>query len=160
MLALAVILGIVMAAGALVLARTLSGDARANRLVGTNGPDRISGRGGPDRIIGRKGRDRIRGGRGPDVLRGGKGRDKLRGGRGRDILIGGPGRDVLRGGAGPDLINMKADGAEVAARGNDLIRARDGASDQISCGAGRDRAIVDRVEDGVYDCEEVIAPGG
>ena len=74
-----------------------------------------------------------------------------------DVLIGGRGRDTLNPGRGRDGVNMR-DGVELAAPGRDVIRARDGAADQISCGAGRDRAFVDEVEDGVYDCEELIEP--
>ena len=41
---------------------------------------------------------------------------------------------------------------------SDVIRARDGRPDEINCGPGDDVAYVDRVEDGVYDCERVLAP--
>jgi uncharacterized protein YodC (DUF2158 family) len=41
---------------------------------------------------------------------------------------------------------------------DDVIDARDGGPDMIICGRGDDRAIVDAVEDGVYDCEEVDEP--
>jgi Ca2+-binding RTX toxin-like protein len=40
----------------------------------------------------------------------------------------------------------------------DVIYARDGAPDMIDCGAGDDTVYVDRSEDGVVDCETVIAP--
>ena len=49
-------------------------------------------------------------------------------------------------------------GVELSAPGNDVIRARDHGLDEINCGAGIDRAIVDRAEDGVFGCERVIAP--
>jgi Ca2+-binding RTX toxin-like protein len=42
--------------------------------------------------------------------------------------------------------------------GNDVIQARDGGPDTIDCGAGNDTVYVDRSEDGVTDCETVIAP--
>lgn len=45
-----------------------------------------------------------------------------------------------------------------AARGRDLIRARDGSPDFINCGRRRDVAYVDRVEEGVYNCERVVRP--
>ena len=54
---------------------------------------------------------------------------------------GGPGYEVLQGTAG-----------------NDTINARDGGPDTIYCGAGDDTVIVDRSEDGIYDCEHVITP--
>jgi Ca2+-binding RTX toxin-like protein len=42
--------------------------------------------------------------------------------------------------------------------GNDVIQARDGGLDTIDCGAGTDTVYVDRAEDGVVNCETVIAP--
>lgn len=104
--------------------------------------------GGPDRLVGSKG---------PDRLKGMGGNDLLVGGAGSDILIGGRGADVLRGGPGRDSFNMR-NGVEVAAPGRDRIDARDGGQDSINCGAGRDRAIVDAFEDGVYNCEKVKEP--
>ena len=44
--------------------------------------------------------------------------------------------------------------------GDEVIRARDGIADGINCGRGDDVAYVDRVEDGVYDCERVVTPDG
>jgi Ca2+-binding RTX toxin-like protein len=41
---------------------------------------------------------------------------------------------------------------------DDVIRARDNGPDTIECGAGNDTVYVDRVEDGVYDCEKVVTP--
>lgn len=103
---------------------------------------------GPDRLVGSEGADRLKGLGGSDVLIGGAG---------NDVLIGGKGADVLRGGPGRDSLNMRA-GVEVAAPGRDRIDARDGGQDEINCGAGRDKAIVDAFEDGVYNCEKVIEP--
>jgi RTX calcium-binding nonapeptide repeat (4 copies) len=100
------------------------------------------------------GRDRLSGSKGADLLVGGGGSDLLIGGRGGDVLIGGNGRDVLRGGPGRDSFNIRR-GAAVRSPGRDRIDARDGVNDEINCGAGRDVAIVDATEDGVYDCEVV-----
>jgi Ca2+-binding RTX toxin-like protein len=83
----------------------------------------------------------IRGTSGPDRLVGTKHADRLIGRRGDDVLIGRGARDVLRGG-----------------RGSDRIRARDGRQDLIDCGPGKDVAIVDRAEDGLFDCERIKAP--
>lgn len=107
--------------------------------------DHKHGSGGPDRLLGTKS---------ADVLEGLRGRDVLIGGRGSDVLIGGKGADRLYGGPGRDSFNMRA-GVEVRAQGSDRIYARDGVPDEINCGAGRDVAFVDDVEDGVYDCEKV-----
>ena len=49
-------------------------------------------------------------------------------------------------------------GVRRAGAGNDRILARDGKPDTIDCGPGRDVAIVDRKEDGVFDCEVVKEP--
>ena len=117
-------------AAALATAGSQHGTARADRLVGTKGADRIKGRAGNDRI---------------------------HGGAGRDVLIGGPGDDRLYGDGGRDEFNMRG-GVELASGGEDRIFARDGHPDSISCGSGDDVAIVDVVEDGVYDCERVIEP--
>ena len=106
---------------------------------------------------GGKGPDRLRGTKAADKLLGKGGRDVLNGRGGADILIGGGNNDVLRGGPGRDSFNMKQ-GVELKANGRDRIEARDGKPDEISCGAGRDVAIVDKVEDGVYDCERVKEP--
>jgi Ca2+-binding RTX toxin-like protein len=122
-----------------VAAQVKDGGAGSDRLRGTQGADKLNGRGGPD------------------ILKGRGGKDRLIGGDGGDVLIGGKGPDTLNPGKGADGVNMR-DGLELKAPGRDVIRARDGAADQISCGEGNDRAFVDEVEEGVYDCEEVIEP--
>lgn len=155
-----VILGVVLAVGAITVAKTVGGHGNhADRLLGTPGPDHLDGHAGPDKIYGRGGHDVLRGGRGPDTVSGGNGPDVIQGQMGADILIGGAGKDTIRGGRGRDLINITADGLPVGGGGNDVIRARDGGLDEINCGGGRDKAIVDRAEDGIYDCETVVAPG-
>jgi Ca2+-binding RTX toxin-like protein len=126
----AVLLVGMLAVGGPVAAQVKEGGGGRDRLVGTSKPDRIDGGGAADVLRGRDGDDR---------------------------LIGGKGRDRIWGGAGRDEFNTKA-GLPVASGGRDVIRARDRGPDEINCGAGRDRAYVDVVEDGVYDCEEVIEP--
>jgi Ca2+-binding RTX toxin-like protein len=64
--------------------------------------------------------DRITGGARGETIRGRGGDDRLRGGAGKDLLLGG--------------------------RGNDVLRARDGERDRVSCGPGRDRAVLDRLD--------------
>ncbi|MDX6679603.1 MAG: hypothetical protein QOE31_3655, partial [Solirubrobacteraceae bacterium] len=39
--------------------------------------------------------------------------------------------------------------------GKDVIKARDGAIDRITCGAGRDRVTADRIDVVARDCERV-----
>ena len=81
------------------------------------------------------------------VISGTYGPDRLIGTNHRDTIRGRGGDDVLRGKRGYDRLN--------AGDGNDLIRGRGGV-DRINCGPGKDTAHVNRVEDGVYDCERVI----
>lgn len=64
----------------------LSGDAAANRIVGTAGSDRIRGFAGADEI---------RAGKGDDCVSGGRGRDRIDCGPGEDSVRAGPG-DVVR----------------------------------------------------------------
>ena len=64
----------------------LSGDAAANRIVGTAGSDRIRGFAGADEI---------RAGKGDDCVTGGRGRDRIDCGPGEDAVQTGPG-DVIR----------------------------------------------------------------
>ena len=56
--------------------------------------------------------------------------------------------------AAPVLALAEARGSS----GRDVIKARDGTPDVINCGPGKDVAYVDRVEDGVFDCERVLVP--
>jgi hypothetical protein len=62
-------------------------------------------------------------------LLGGTGSDRLTGGAGSDAVDGGGGTDTLDGGAG-----------------DDELRGHDGGAEQVRCGAGSDRAIVDPVD--------------
>ena len=136
LVALAVIMGIALVAGGVVVLARSSAPAEAplNVIKGTPRPDRLIGTNGPDKILGRGSGDEIKGRGGDDVLRGGKGGDSIGGGKGFDRLISGPGKD--------------------------RISARDGRPDEIDCGPGKDFAKVDRHEDGVFDCEAVRGPRG
>ena len=128
-----------------------AGTAGSETIFGTKGPDTIRGKAGNDKLVGRRGSDR---------LFGGPGKDKLRGGKDDDRLIGGPGGAVMIGGAGRDQFNMR-NGVTIGGAGRDVIKARDGTPDEINCGPGaHDTAIVDPVEDGIYNCERVIPPNG
>jgi hypothetical protein len=98
-------------------------------------------------LLGTRGHDVLNGGPRADVLKGAAGKDLLKGGRGKDRLYGGPGPDTLVGGAGADRY--------YGGPGRDVIRAKDGARDIVSCGAGVDRAFVDRIDVVARDCEGV-----
>jgi len=156
-IALCVLLAFALGAGAVVAAKTIKGTSSGEVLKGTKKRDRILGRGGDDLIKGRRGRDRLKGNKGNDTLLGGKGNDRLRGGPGEDVLSGGQGNDRIAGGPGRNQINM-VDGVEQGSPGDDVINARNGELDEIDCGAGNDTVYVDRAEDGVIDCENVVAP--
>ena len=80
--------------------------------------------------------DRLLGTYGDDVINGLAGGDRIDGREGNDRLTGGPGKDQILGGPGDDRIN-----------------AKDGAADVVTCGAGKDRAVVDR-KDRVSGCEK------
>jgi Ca2+-binding RTX toxin-like protein len=155
--ALCILIAFALGAGAVVGAKTITGSKKGEVLKGTKKADRISGRRGDDLIRGKRGRDRLRGNGGNDTLLGGKGKDRLKGGRGEDRLLGGGGRDRMIGGPNSNQLNMM-NGVEQGSPGNDVIKGRNGEPDEIDCGAGNDKVIVDRVEEGVYDCETVVAP--
>jgi hypothetical protein len=66
-------------------------------------------------------------------------------GPGSDQLSGGGGADVVYGGEGADVLDGVA--------GDDELHAQDGLADQLACGAGRDRAIVDPSDPFDVSCE-------
>jgi hypothetical protein len=129
-------------------AATIAGTGRSDTLPGTNGDDVIAARGGDDTVsagggddlvCGSAGNDVVRSGDQPDMLDGGTGNDVLSGARGNDRIVGGPGVDLLSGGVGKDV-----------------LRAADGTRDVVRCGAGRDRAVVDRKDSVSSSCERVL----
>lgn len=67
---------------------------------------------------------------------------------------------MLVGGPGEDDIGVGRQGHRDAGDGNDTVLARDGEEDTINCGAGEDYAVVDAVENGVFDCETIEEPPG
>jgi Ca2+-binding RTX toxin-like protein len=124
--------------GRISVRRSIAGTPRADRLTGSSGSDTINGGAGADLILGGAGNDSLDGGPGNDTIYGGPGNDLVVGGAGNDRLIGGPGTDTISGGGG-----------------DDSILGADGKRDAISCGAGRDRVIADRVDLVARDCEHV-----
>jgi hypothetical protein len=90
--------------------------------------------------------DVLSGGPGPQSIRGHGGDDRLRGAAGDDCVIGNLGDDRLDGGADRDVLR--------GGKGGDVLRSLDGVRDRISCGRGRDRARVDRI-DRLEGCEKV-----
>jgi hypothetical protein len=118
----------------------LSGSSGDDSLRGSASADAVYGRSGDDRLAGLAGADCMSGGSGDDVLSGGAGDDSLEGDKGADVIRTGAGSNVVRGGSGRDAIS-----------------ARNGRSDAVDCGSGRDRATVDRT-DRVLGCEVVRRP--
>jgi hypothetical protein len=114
-----------------------SAAACAIPIPGTPKRDRLIGTAGRDLIHAAAGRDRIRGLGGDDCIGAGLGRDRAGGGAGDDQLKGGAGRDRLVGGAGDDQMD-----------------AAGGGSDRVSCGPGKDVAVLDR-RDRARGCERV-----
>jgi Ca2+-binding RTX toxin-like protein len=91
--------------------------------------------------------NRLRGTAGNDVICAYGGRDTVDGKGGQDVIIGGPGNDVVVGGPGLDALYGNA--------GRDRLVSRDGKSDRVVGGAGRDSAKVDRRRDRVRGVERV-----
>jgi Ca2+-binding RTX toxin-like protein len=83
-------------------------------------------------------------------LRGGAGPDWLTGNAGDNFLIGAGGDDMLNALAGADFVEGNA--------GADAIAVRDGASDDVECGADPDRVTADREDTVAADCEAVDVP--
>ena len=92
----------------------------------------------------------VHGTSGPDVLRGSPGDDRLYGKGGADRLFGLGGDDLVVGGPGADVL--------VGGSGNDRLAARDQARDVLTCGPGRDTAIVDLRDRVSSGCERVLRP--
>jgi hypothetical protein len=127
---------------------------QASTLVGTDAPEHLEAFQtlGASTITGNGGDDELKGSGGPDLIDGGAGADTIDAGFGDDVITGGPGRDVLfgdrRGGdCGPLWCTYPY--------GNDVIDARDGEQDSVSCGAGTDRVTADAVDVVDSDCEQV-----
>jgi hypothetical protein len=140
----------------------IAGTAAANAIVGTARSDVILGKAGDDLLRGLAGNDCLYGEAGADRLRGGSGADRLFGGPGADRLDGESGNDRLSGAAGDDrLTDRSGRDSFSGGGGNDTIDARDTSlagrrgRDTVGCGPGRDRALVDRRDRVLSDCERI-----
>lgn len=125
------------------------GGSGRDRIIADRGPAEVRGGGGDDRLgasrdaggvhlLGEAGDDRLAGNFWEDRLDGGSGNDSILGAEGADLITGGRGRDGISGGAGADTIS-----------------ARDGFTDTIRCGSGRDSVTADRRDRVARDCERV-----
>jgi Ca2+-binding RTX toxin-like protein len=99
------------------------------------------------------GNDRVTGGNHDERIDGGVGNDRLEGGYGNDRIVGGAGRDTIVG----DMSRSDCGVLQSCSlpQGNDVIDARDGERDTISCGVGRDTVTADRQDVVSRDCERV-----
>jgi Ca2+-binding RTX toxin-like protein len=156
---------------------TLRGGPGADVLAGEPGDDTLSGGPGPDHVLGGPGRDTIAYSTEPDVtvrldarsattgqpgdrdqvdevenVRGGNRGDTVTGSNDANTLDGAVGEDYLDGWRGVDRLD--------GGRSADVVVARDRVRDEpVSCGRGKDLAIVDRrdrvVRRGAKRCERV-----
>ena len=127
--------------------------------TGTDGPEKIvifnPGNSGPSTLIGRGGDDELVGHDFNDTVDGGNGNDHVEGGLGNDTVTGGPGADTIYGDATASRCTIYS--CKISF-GNDVINARDGEADNIDCGVGQDKAIVDAI-DTHANCETVEGGG-
>jgi Ca2+-binding RTX toxin-like protein len=135
-------------------------------ICGTIGPDRIFAGGGNDSVSAGPGHDVVHGGTGADqlngdtnsdVLYGEGGADKIDGQAGDDVLYGGAGNDILWGEDGGDYLNG-GPGVDryLGGYGNDLINSRDGLTEHVYCGEGKDTVQADLRDIVSPDCEKVV----
>lgn len=104
--------------GATDYSNTITGNGRANFILGGDQDDKISGKGG---------RDRLYGGDGDDMLFGGKGFDRIIAGGGDDIIRPGNGDGYFEAEAGDDIMVLKK-GRAYAGDGNDELRIKNNAN--------------------------------
>ena len=86
-------------------------------------------------VVDRRGSNTIETGAGSDKITTGKGNDVINPGRGNNLVKSGGGNDTIRTGGGKDTI--------FSGTGNDTIFVRDGNSDFVNCGSGRDVVYAD-----------------
>jgi Ca2+-binding RTX toxin-like protein len=106
---------------------------------------------GETSVTGSPGADNIRTWDKHDRIDAGAGNDTIEAGNGNDEITGGPGQDDINADAGPEACNFLVCRGAI---GNDVVNARDGEADNIDCGVGTDKAIVDAI-DTVANCETV-----
>ena len=142
----------------------ITGNALANKIIGTKNAEKIDGGAGNDKLYGGSGNDKIWGAAGKDSLYGEAGNDKLYGGDGSDYLVGGDGKDYLYGNADADKLYGNASNDKLyGGDGNDLLYGGDGkdslwgeaGNDSLWGGSGNDTFIYKPGEgtDKIFDYE-------
>ena len=131
-------------------------------IYGTAFADTFRGGAGDDQVYGGDGNDTLDGAGGSDTLNGDAGNDTIAGGPGSDRLTGDSGDDMINGGAGTDTLNGDRAGCTPPSciGGNDILFARDGGRDGVSCGPATDSAQLDAGDSiggdgGAEACESV-----
>ena len=103
----------------------ITGNSKANRIIGSEEDDVIDGGAGKDTLLGGDGNDSLNGGKGNDSLYGGDGNDMLTGGAGSDIFVyAGDGNDVITDYAEEDKIRFTTgtkDDLDIFTNGNDAV---------------------------------------
>ena len=83
-------------------------------------------------------------------------RCRVAGTRGADNLRGTSLRDLIHGLGGDDTISGRGDNDDLyGGPGDDVLFARDGRTDHLDCGPGRDRVVADRLDRVSRSCERV-----
>lgn len=105
---------------------SITGNAKANRIIGTEEDDIIDGGAGKDTIMGGEGNDSLNGGKGNDLLYGGKGNDTLTGGAGSDTFqyAKNTGKDVITDYDEEDRILFSSgtkDEIDISTSGDDVV---------------------------------------
>ena len=123
------------------------GNAKKNKLIGTNSADTIKGLDGNDTLLGNGGIDKMFGGAGNDTMNGGAGNDIMKGGSGNDKMDGGAGDDTVKGEAGNDTFTHSLGGdAYSGGSGTDTVNysgALSGISVDLPSGTGTGAAVGD-----------------
>ena len=164
-----------------IVAATLlitSGVARAEGLIGTEGPDWLVGTVDDDQISGVSSDDYIQdaptddGPSGNDSVSGGEGDDSIHGERGNDSVFGGSGDEDVSGGLGSDVV-FGDDGDDhvdegppfdashdkvYGGAGNDVVDTfnNPAVADLSSRGPGNDIAYADEKDIVANDCEKIV----
>ncbi|WCB94037.1 hypothetical protein DSM104299_02765 [Baekduia alba] len=132
----------------------LFGGSGNDTIKGGDSRDRIYGGSGDDKSYGENGNDLMAGGTGNDVQDGGPGNDRIYANLGQDTTYGGDGNDdlwalargdVQAGVGGTGSVDQTGDTLD-GGPGNDRFHTRDGEVDRITCGDGRDVALLDNVD--------------
>ena len=100
---------------------TISGNAKANTILGGKGNDKLLGLSSNDSLFGGDGNDTLLGGDGADKLNGGTGNDILTGGKGNDVFIVGKGNDTITDYAAGDTVKVSGTLSDVTVSGKNVV---------------------------------------